>query len=98
MWRRPGPGGRARPAGRPPGSRSMAVTGDVEPTANTLTAPVRTSERRTIEWTPSVRSTIAPLAGVVSRSGPPWTGSLAPDPQPAELALAHLQDRPVEAL
>src|SRR4051795_3708463 len=81
----------------PPGSCSIVVTATVAPTANTTATPSDTSDRRTIDRTPSVRSTIAPLPGVLSRSRPPWTAiASGPHAQPAELPLADLQDRAVE--
>src|SRR5215211_4278568 len=83
----------------PPGSYSIVVTPTVEPTANTTATPVSTSERRTIDRRPSVRSTIAPSPGVLSRSSPPCTAiASGPHPNPPELALADLQHGAIEAL
>src|SRR4051794_11757784 len=83
----------------PPGSYSIVVTATVEPTANTTATPVSTPERPTIDRTPSVRSTIAPLPGVLSRSSPACTAiASGPDPEPPELALAALEHRAVQAV
>src|SRR6202008_2312820 len=71
-----------------PGSYSIVVTATVEPTANTVTRPRSTSEAATTRATPSVRSTMCPLPGVSSRSIPPQTAIVLPEPSPA-----HLRDQ-----